>query len=152
LDRFKRSVAALALLLATGSVTAQMYKCVDAQGRTHYADQPTPGCSNTKVDIRPSAPLSGGLAAPPEDTARQEADFRRRQMEREQAEETARAERAQLESRCAVLRQETATLSSGRRLVRINENGEREYVDDAVRERRLAELHAALEGCPASSR
>lgn len=125
-----------------------MYKCVDAQGRTHYADQPTPGCSNAKVDIRPSAPLSGGLAAPPEDTARQEADFRRRQMEREQAEQAARAERAQLESRCAVLRQQYAVLGSGRRLVRINENGEREYVDDAVREQQLADVQSALRQCP----
>jgi hypothetical protein len=129
-----------------------MYKCVDERGVTHYADRPTPGCPNAKVEIRPSAPLSGGLAAPAEDTARQEADFRRRQMDREQAEQAARAERAQKESRCAVLRQENAVLSSGRRLVRIDENGQREYVDEAVRERRLAEVRAALEGCPASAR
>lgn len=145
----RRPAAALVLMLGTTGVAAQMYKCVDEQGITHYADQPTPGCTNAKVDIRASPPLSGGLVPPAGDTASQEADFRRRQMEREQA---ARAERAQLESRCAVLRQENAMLSSGRRLVRINEHGEREYVDDALRERRLAEVRAALEGCPASGR
>jgi len=132
-----------------------MYKCVDARGVTHYADKPTPGCANAQVDIRPSPPISGRLAPPGENAAQQEADFRRRQIEREQAERAeraARTEHAERDARCASLEQERAVLASGRRLVRFNAQGEREYLDDAVRQQRLSEVQAALQQCPASSR
>ena len=122
-----------------------MYKCVDERGVTHYADQPTPGCMNTAVEIRPSPPISPNVAPPPaERRAEQEADFRRRQVERHEAE---RAARAELEQRCQGLRQERARLSPGRRLVETNERGERVYVEDATRDRRLAEVQTSLERC-----
>jgi hypothetical protein len=57
---------------------AQMYKCVDSRGVTHYADQPTEGCRNAAVDIRPSPPISGRLTPSAADPAQQDADFRRR--------------------------------------------------------------------------
>lgn len=125
-----------------------MYRCVDAQGVTHYADQPTPGCANTEVDIHGSPPVSGNLAPAAPSAAQQEADFRRRQMDREQAESRAAAQRAQLVRRCASFKEEQAVLSSGRRLVTFDARGERVYVDDAVRDRRLAELQAELKSCP----
>lgn len=141
---------AVALVLALGAsgAAAQMYKCVDARGVTHYADKPTPGCTNAEVDIRGSAPLSGRLAPPAPGTAQREADFRRRQIEREEAERAQRAERAELASACASLREERAVLASGRRLAQINAQGERVFVDDAARDRRLAEVQAALRQCP----
>jgi Domain of unknown function (DUF4124) len=138
--------ALLVLMLAAPGAAAQMYKCVDARGVTHYADEPTPGCRNAAVDIRGSPPLSGRLA-PGESAAEQEADFRRRQMEHEQVEQGARASRAADQRRCAGLRRERAVLASGRRLVQLDAQGERVYVDDTVRERRLAEVQAALQSC-----
>ncbi|HYX65979.1 MAG TPA: DUF4124 domain-containing protein [Burkholderiales bacterium] len=144
----QRAAAAVVLALAASATAAPMYKCVDERGVTHYADKPTPGCANAPVDIRASPPISGALAPSGEDAAQQEADFRRRRMEREEAERLQRAERAELLSRCTSLKQERAVLSSGRRLVQINEQGERVYLDDAVRAQRLAEVQAALEQCP----
>lgn len=144
----KIAAAAVLVLLWAGGAAAQMYKCVDARGVTHYADKPTPGCSNAAVDIRGSPPISGRIAPPPEDTAQQEVDFRRRQAEREEAERIEQAERAQAERRCASLRAQRDVLASGSRLARIDAQGERVYVDDAERERRLAEVHTALRQCP----
>jgi len=129
-----------------------MYKCVDARGVAHYADRPTSGCANAEVDIRASPPISGRVAPPIASPAQQEADFRRRLMEREQADQAERAAHAERDARCASLEQERAVLASGRRLVRFNAQGEREYLDDAVRQRRLAEVQAALQECPASGR
>jgi hypothetical protein len=148
----KQAAVAVVLALCAQGAAAQMYKCVDARGVTHYADKPTPGCANTEVDIRASPPISGRLAPPAENAAQQEADFRRRRLEREEAERSERAQRAELESRCASLRQEHALLASGRRLVQFDARGERVYVEDSVRERRLAEVQAALQECPASGR
>jgi hypothetical protein len=140
--------AALLALFWAGAASAQMYKCIDAHGVTHYADKPTPGCANSAVDIRASPPLSGRLAPPAEGAAEQEAGFRRRQVERSEAERAEREQRAALESRCAGLRQQRAMLASGTRLVQANAQGERVFMEDAERERRLAEVQAALAQCP----
>ena len=144
----KPRAAALLAILWTGSACAQMYKCVDAKGVTHYADKPTPGCSNSPVDIRPSPPISGRLAPPGENAAEQEAAFRRRQVDRAEAERLEREQRAALESRCGRLRQERAMLGSGVRLAQMNAQGERVFMEDAERERRLADVQARLAQCP----
>ena len=122
-----------------------MYKCIDERGVTHYTDKPRPGCKGGAVDIQPISPASGKIAPRSEDLAGQEADFRRRQIERERAAEKEGAAQAR---RCGPLRQEHARLSSGRRIARVSPSGEREYLDDAVREKRLAELRDQLRGCP----
>jgi hypothetical protein len=143
------SIGALAVALTAGSAAhAQMYKCVDARGVTHYADKPTPGCVNAPIDLRPIPPVSGRLNAPAVDPAQQEADFRRRQLERAEAERAEREQRAALESRCAGLRQQRAMLASGTRLAQMNAQGERVFMEDAERERRLAEVQAGLAQCP----
>ena len=122
-----------------------MYKCVDERGVTHYTDKPRPDCKGGKVDIRPIPPVSGKAAAGSRDVAGQDADFKRRQIEREQAE--AKEKRA-LETRCARLRQEHAVLASGVRLSKVTNEGERVYLDDATRDARLAKLKEELRGCP----
>jgi hypothetical protein len=137
--------AALLLLALALPAWGQMYKCVDAKGVTHYTETPQPACKGKPVDIRGSPPISGAVRGGGEDFARQEADFKRRQSQRSREEAK---ERAALDARCKALRAEHARLSSGRRLVRLNDKGEREYVADEVREQRLAQLRAGLGSCP----
>lgn len=133
------------VLLVASPAWAQMYKCVDQNGVTHYTDAPRPGCKGGQVDIRPSPPISGALGGRAEDFARQEAEFKRRQGERSRAEAK---ERAALQARCKRLRGELARLSSGRPLARIDASGERVYVPDQEREQRVAQVHGALRACP----
>ncbi len=147
--------AALVLLLAAFPAAAQMYKCVDARGVTHYTDKPLPGCKGGPVNIRgqppiaePAAPASPSAPAAPAakpDAAREDADFKRRQIEREQAETREKSAAAE---RCAVLRQEQSFLSQGGRIGKLNEQGERVYMDDAARDARLAAVREELRGCP----
>jgi hypothetical protein len=139
--------AAILAIFWASTAAAQMFKCVDARGVTHYADQPTAGCANAKVDIPPSPPLSGHLVAPATDPAQQEADFRRRQIQRTEAERVEHEQRTVAERRCAELQLERARLSSGRRIAEVNAQGERVFMDDDVRDRRLVELQAALAQC-----
>ena len=140
-----RLVAAALLALALPA-QAQMYKCVDEHGKTNYRDQPAPGCK--AVDIRPSPPLSGSVQAPPESFAVQDAELKRRQLEREAAEAKEREAREAHESRCARLRREQAMLASGVRVSSLDARGERVYMDDATREGRLAVLAQELRSCP----
>jgi Domain of unknown function (DUF4124) len=120
-----------------------MYKCVDEHGRTDYRDQPAAGCK--AVEIRPSPPLSGAAPGRPESFAVQDAELKRRQFEREAA---AVKEREAKEQNCARLRREQVVLGSGARISNTNAQGERVYMDDASRDRRLAQLAQELRGCP----
>jgi Domain of unknown function (DUF4124) len=136
----------LALLLVPLGAQAQMYKCVDEHGRTDYRDQPAAGCK--AVEIRPSPPLSGAAPGRPESFAVQDAELKRRQFEREAAAAKEASEREALERRCAALRREQTVLASGARISNVNAAGERVYMDDATRERRLAAVAQELRSCP----
>ena len=138
-------VACLALLVPAAQ--AQMYKCVDANGRVQYSDKPQPGCKGGQVDIQPIPPLSGQVASPPapSSTAQQDADFKRRQMERERQDSFEKSAQAE---RCQRVRQEIAWLSAGTRVSRITDSGERIYMDDAARDARLSQLRQQVRGCP----
>src|SRR3982750_591515 len=120
-----------------------MYKCTSERGVVQYTDKPTAGCK--EVDIRPSPPISGALQPPSDDLARQEAEFRKRQIDRDAGE--AKAHQAQVE-RCVRLRRELTLLNTSRRIARTNERGEREFVDDAVRDQRIADLQREVARCP----
>ena len=122
-----------------------MYKCVDERGVTHYTDKPRPGCKGGKVDIRPIPPISGKAAPHSADLAEQDADFKRRQIEREQAESK---DKTALDERCSRLRREQSWLSHSGRVSQTNAQGERVFMDDATRDARLAQLKEQLRLCP----
>ena len=77
-------MAALLLVAVAWPAQAQMYKCTNERGVVQYTDKPSAGCK--EVDIRSSPPISGALQSPSEDLARQEAEFRKRQIDREAGE------------------------------------------------------------------
>jgi hypothetical protein len=138
------------LFFAAFPAWAQMYKCVDERGVTHYSDNPGAGCKGVKVNIQASPPLgdapSRGDGVPIRRGAmEQDAEFKRRQAERERAEQE---QKAALDERCGGLREEYARLASGIRLGSINSQGERVYLDDASRDARLAQVKGELRGCP----
>ena len=141
-----RLLALAMLCLAALPAAAQMYKCVDARGVTFYSDKPQPGCQGDKVDIKASPPLGGG-AAPraPQSFAGQDAEFKRRQIERDQAE---LQDKQQAALRCAKLRNEYSVLASGGRIYQRNSLGERVYLEDSTRDTRLAQLKEEMRRCP----
>ena len=137
----------LGALLVTLPVHAQMYKCVDQRGVVQYSDKPSPGCKGGLVDIQPIPPVSGQASAPPRAAtpSQQDAEFKRRQIERERQETLEKSAQAE---RCQRVRQEIAWLSAGTRVSKINDAGERVYMDDATRDSRLTQLRQAVRGCP----
>ena len=139
-------LAALVLLVAALPAQAQMYKCVDEHGKTRYSDRQAAGCK--EIDIRPSPPLSGALQSRQESFAVQDAELKRRQLERDAAAAKEASERDALERRCAGLRREQTVLGSGVRISNVNAAGDLVYMDDTTRERRLAELARELRNCP----
>jgi hypothetical protein len=137
-------ILALGLLIAPASALADMYKCVDANGKTTYSDKSQPGCK--LVDIHGQQPIGGSLQNRGGSTSADEAAFRRRQIQREREDDQ---EKKSLAERCGALRGELARLSSGRRIIeKVTPSGERVYLDDQVRDQRVAQLNDELKGCP----
>ena len=134
----------LVLLVGASPAYAQMYKCVDQRGVTHYTDKPCKG--GKQVDIQGQPPISGQLREPAkEDFSQQEADFKRRQFERERAEAQ---DKSALQARCRSARSEYNLLSRGTRVYKTGADGKRQYLEDPQREQRLAQLQDQLRGCP----
>ena len=120
------------LMVAAQSAGAQMYKCVDERGVTHYSDKPRTGCQGGEVDIAPIPPVSGTVTPYREDLKAAERDFRRRQIARGREEEAEMKRLAQLKQRCASLNLELQRYTNARR------------IDDNLREEKLRQLNAEI--------
>ena len=162
----------LAALAAAPHASAQ-YQWRDANGRMVYSDLPPPasvppsavqraparqtpavapgGSGVTASEPRPGGTPAAGGAAP--SIAEQEMAFRKRRLERAEAER--KATQAQAEARraaaaCEFARAQVRTLESGMRVARVNEGGEREVIDEATRASQLDGARRSMrEHCPA---
>jgi hypothetical protein len=95
-----RTLALTVLLLACAPAYAQMYKCVDERGVTHYSDKPLPpSCKGGAVKIRGTPPSTSRPSVP-----------------------AAAGTAADLNRRCARTAQEYARMGSGRRDGKPDEN------------------------------
>jgi hypothetical protein len=108
-----------------------MYKCVDANGVTHYSEQPVAGCKGKAVDIRPVPPPSG-TQTQPGDLNEREREFRQRQIERGLKEEAEAADAKKRAQRCTAAKVELERLGLIRRPYTINDKGGRDYLDEAA--------------------
>ncbi|HXZ55541.1 MAG TPA: DUF4124 domain-containing protein [Burkholderiales bacterium] len=133
-------------LCAAAAAQAQVYKCLDANGRTVYRQDPCPPSMKreamTKPVVPPDAPAAASAASGgksdakggPKTPAEQEQAFRKRQQDAaKSAKEAAQKnEQAQVkEANCSNARQRLAQYEIGGRISRIDAQGERYYMDDA---------------------
>lgn len=130
------------LACLAGPVSAQVYKWVDAQGRTHYSESPPPEQKDKarKVDM---SNAGKGVPAPVKPVAEQEGDFRRRQIEREGKERRAEQEerqREQARQQCVRVRQQLAMLREQVPIFSRDEKGERRYLEDSDRQAEISRL------------
>jgi hypothetical protein len=140
-----RPLLALAFaLLASGASAQTMYKCVDARGTTRYTDRPEPGCKGKEVNIQGQPPISGTLTPKTEDFSNSERDFQRRRIDEERVREAQKNTEAKREQQCAQLQSELSRLQSGVRLVRPDDKGGYEYVEDEERNQQAERLRAEI--------
>jgi hypothetical protein len=135
---------AAAAVVAAPSLAQQLYKYTGPDGKVQYSDRPPPegqkaekitGRSST-VSPSTSAAAAGSDAAKsgaPKSLAEQDQDFRKRRLEAQEkaskGSKLAEEKRAQ-DASCAAARRQLSGLQSGARVARINEQGEREYLED----------------------
>lgn len=143
------SMVALALAVASAAV-AGMYKWTDAQGSVHYGERPPPG--SEAREIKPAAP-------PPEEEAERDRErwdrilerqqrsdeLRREDKERRQQEKAAQQQRELERKRmCASARSNLQTLEQQRPVYRIDDKGERVFLDADQRASEIARLKALI--------
>ncbi len=138
-----------ALLAAPAS--AQVYKCVDASGKTVYSQAPCPAGQSSKT-IRssppPEAPAATPGAKPP---ANPEQEFRKRQSEQADAEKKAAEEEAKAKQRaeaCSRAREAIAQFEMGGRFAGVDAKGERYFYDDnRIAQEKARAQQIASENC-----
>jgi hypothetical protein len=168
-------IIAIALLLATTTVTAQVFKCVDKNGKVQYSDIPPTAdakCSaEKKIDTRVSSspldlpPTTGKAAADakvgkdgkpaakdgPKTLADKAKDFdKRRADETEAAKKAAETERVAKanKTRCTEATNFLRDIESGRPIASSDEKGERVILDDAGRNAQMERARTAMtESC-----
>ena len=149
-------IAGAALFMAANFAQAQ-YMWIDQKGTKQFSDQPPPASVPLKNILK--APRMGALVETPgaltvlpdlpgKSTADKEADYRKRKLEKAEADEKASAaasEAAQKKTACEGARARAAQLATGKRM-RSN-TPDRAFLDDNARARELAETNAVLAGC-----
>jgi hypothetical protein len=143
------------------------YSWLDDKGTRVFSDRPPPpGTPPNRIlkaphrlepapdNPAPTAAVDAAstpLAKPGQPSlAEREADYRKRQTARQEADKKAQEEagrRAAQQQQCANARQEERQLASGMRISEMGANGERGYISDEERAGRLARARAALSDC-----
>jgi hypothetical protein len=145
----KRMMAAMCgALLCAGAAHAQVYKCVDAGGKTVYSQVPCPKNARSTT-LQTTAPATAPVAkAAPKGAADVEMDLKKRKLEQDDArkkQEQVLAEAKVKEENCRNARGTLAMLEQGGRQARINDKGERYFLDDAQIDAEKARARSAVQ-------
>lgn len=149
-----RLILSLGLLLCAAPSSAGLYKWVDDKGVTHYSENPPPGRKAQQIQTTPStSPSTAPNPAEPASTwSDKERAFRQRSIEREQAEETRnqkeaaeKYQAAMRKERCVAAQRALRALNEQQPVYRINEKGEREFIEDADRPRAIERAKQGIE-------
>lgn len=166
-----RLLAGLSLLAVTALAQAQ-YVWVDSKGVRQFSDRPPPtdvplnkiikAPNLPKATLIPteappaaaaasaSAAASDPKAKAPPTLAEKNADFKKRQKDKEEQEQKLAKEREDKKNReenCAAIRAAKAQMESGERISKTEKNGERGYMSDQERAANAAKANKALEEC-----
>src|SRR5436190_18913498 len=68
IERMERLILGILALICAQTAVAQVYKCVDERGKTHFSDQQISSCKNGAVVNRPSQPAAPKAVPTPRST------------------------------------------------------------------------------------
>lgn len=142
-------VVAALLLAAAHPATAQIYQWKDASGRTIISDKPPPSDAAQARTLSSEAPRPAAAPSGQKSLAERDLQFRKRQADaREQAEKEQKesAANTQRKENCEKAKRYLAVLESGERVVTRSADGERQFLDDAQRQREIAETKKSIDG------
>ena len=134
------------LLLTAGTAAGQLMECVDAKGAKTFANYCPPDTVKENRLMKSGAgpgPATGSSApAPAKSIADRDADFKKRALERQEAEKKAektQADTKEAERNCLDARSQLRALQDGQRIARTDpKTGERVMLEDKDRPNEIA--------------
>ncbi len=145
----RRYIAIIAL--AMGSVTtahAALHKWVDAEGKVHYSDTAPPDTNAQSVrNMSGKGQTEAPASYSPKSVAEREAEMKKAKQEKEEASQKKAQDQANAEARkrnCEAARENVRTLEESGRIVTSDASGERSYMDDETRAKRLEEARKTI--------
>jgi hypothetical protein len=137
---------AVAVLLASSLVNAQIYQWKDANGKTVISDKPPVGKFSNERKIEAQTAVSSETS--PKSLAEREIDFqKRKQASQEKSDKAKKEENAAAEKKdhCEQMRRNLALLESGERIRQRDEQGEHSFMDDTTRANEIAKARQMLQ-------
>lgn len=136
----------LCLLATPVAALAGTYRWVDENGQTHFGDRPPAGAVSDEVKVTP-APVDEDAAARARKARVNEflEQSEKERAERNEAKARQEAAAEERQARCERLRGRLKYLKSVSKIYRINNDGERVYVDDEENERLRREFTARVQ-------
>ncbi len=144
------------LMLCAGVAGAQVFECTNARGVKEFAQFCPPGTVQQRQlgksgegAVEAGAAVTPAAPAAPKSTETQEAEFRKRLLERQEAETKAAQEKSQAEEaarNCLQARAQLQALQDGQRITQFDAaTGERVQLGDAERAEEAARQRVTIE-------
>ena len=144
-----KTILALMLLLLSATAYGQLVKCVSKDGKVEYARECQPGTTEHKIRGSTGGAVSGGAAPQQKSLAERDADFKKRQIEQQEAgqkDAKKSAEAAQKKEACDSAQAYLRSLEGGMRITRTDpKTGERVFLDDPERDAEIAKARARMD-------
>jgi hypothetical protein len=143
----KTLLAILAVATLPFTAHAQIMKCIGAGGRVEFAAACPPGTKAESTGIRNTPGTTS--ASPQKSLAERDADFRKRQLEQQEAGKKADAksqEEIDRKQNCKVAQDYKRSLESGNRIGKIDpKTGERVFMEDSERAAEMARAQRGID-------
>ena len=146
-----KTIAALLLMMMSAAASAQINKCIDKGGKVvGYGIECPDGTQSEQSGVKsaPAASPAPGAASQPKSHAERDADFRKRQIEKQEADAKAQkksAEVAQRQRACTDSQAYLKTLQGGQRVTRTDaKTGERTFLSDSEYPKEIADAQRAV--------
>jgi len=148
MNRLPTLILMLAIAASGSAVASEIYKWVDEDGNVHYGDRPVGEAGVERVPIRSRPTNPDTIQANVDARGAYEESVHNDALEREAAKEQAAEAQAEAEQRqqlCNTYRDRLQQFIQSRRLYRVDEAGEREYLDEEQVTATRADMQAKVQ-------
>jgi hypothetical protein len=148
-NAMKRYILVFSLALVGLNAHAALHKWVDADGNVHYSDTVPPEATATQTvrNVSGKGPADAPASFSPKSLAEREAEMKKSKHSKEEASQKKEQQDAVAENKnrnCAAARENARTLEESPRIVTYDANGERTYMDDEARAKKLEESRQTI--------
>lgn len=135
------------ILLFSVTVNAQVYKWVDENGKIQYTDRPPPpgaAREEQRLNIKPVSASAHNETNKSKNPADERLEFNKRQEQRKEEETKQLAKAEENKKKCIDAQGQVKLYTDSPRLTVPDGNGGIAYVDDDVRQKKIAEANKVI--------